>query len=251
MSGTSPSKIRAILFDLHHTITKTRVNFLGLTREAAEAAEIDFSKVTDEQLGEAVQKADKFLKEFQIKNGVDIHWGEEAEQWLEGNRLLIDNLGFEDISDDQLLRMESHWKITMATNWESIIEGAKDTLEELHRRGYILGICTRRPDNPEELLKEWNIHHLQSTIHYSAVPGYAKPSPFTLLKAAEDIGINPRLCAYVGNYVDADVGASQSAEMLPVLTVWSNPKEKELAPEGIIIIDKITELLEIFKGPPS
>ena len=251
MSGMDTSKIRAILLDLHHTITKTRIGFIGLTREAAEAVEIDISKFTDEQLEEVLQKTDKFIKEFQIENGVDIHWGEKTEQWLEFNRFFIDNLGIKNISDDQLHRMEVHWKESMASNWESLVEGAKETLEELYRRGYILGICTRRPDNPEILLKEWNIHHLQSTIHYTAVPGYAKPSPFTLLKAAEDIGINPHLCAYVGNYVDADVGASQSAEMLPVLTVWSDPKEKELAPDGIIIIDKITELIDIFEGPPK
>ena len=139
----------------------------------------------------------------------------------------------------------------MTTNWESLVDGAKDTLEELHRRGYVLGICTRRPDNPEQQLKEWGIHHLLSTSHYTAVPGYAKPSPYTLLKAADDIKINPRLCAYVGNYVDADVGASLSAEMLPILVVWSDPKEKDLAPESVVIIDRINELLDLFQGPPS
>ena len=242
---------KAILFDLHHTITKTRIGFIGLTREAAEAAGIDVSKFSDDQLGEAIQVADKFLKNYQIENDVDIHWGGEIEHWLEGNRVLIDNLGLENISDEQLLLMEKHWKEIMATTWESLVEGTKETLEELHHRGYILGICTRRADNPVELLKEWKIHQLLSTIHYTQVPGYAKPSPFTLLKAAEDIRINPRLCAYVGNYVDADVGASLSAEMLPVLTIWSDPKEKELAPENTIIIDKITELLDLFEGPPN
>ncbi|MGY5879059.1 MAG: HAD hydrolase-like protein [Candidatus Thorarchaeota archaeon] len=251
MSRERVSKVRVILFDLHHTITNTRVGFIGLTREAATAAGIDVTKFSDERLGEAIQVADNFLKNFQIENDVDIHWGSEIEDWIDGNRVLIDDLGLENISDEQLQLMEKHWKVTMLTNWESIVEGAKETLEELHRRGYILGICTRRPDNPVELLKEWNIHHLISTSHYTAVPGYAKPSPFTLLKAAEDIGINPRLCAYVGNYVGADVGASLSAEMLPILTVWSDPKEKDLAPEGIIIIDKITELLDLFKGPAN
>lgn len=245
------SNIRAILFDLHLTITKPRIGVIGLTRESAEAAGIDLTKVSDERLGEAIQTADEFIKNYQIENDVDIHWGGEPENWLDINRILIEDLGIKNISNEQLLQMETHWKETMATNWESLVEGAKETLEELHHRGYILGICTRRHDNPIKLLKEWNIHHLQSTIHYTAVPGYAKPSPFTLLKAADDIGINPRLCAYVGNYVDADVSASMSAEMLPVLTIWSDPRESDLAPEGTIIIDKITELLGLFEGPPN
>ncbi|MHA1387749.1 MAG: HAD family hydrolase [Candidatus Thorarchaeota archaeon] len=249
--ASKTKQIRAILFDLHHTITNTRVGFIGLTREAAEAAMIDVSEVSDEQFGEAMQVANKFLKNYQIENDVDIHWGGEAEHWLEGNRILMESLGLENISDEQLMLLETYWKKYISTDWESLVEGAKETLEELHRRGYILGVCTRRADNPDNLLQEWNIHHLLSTIHYTQVPGYAKPSPFTLLKAAEDIRINPRLCAYVGNYVDADVGASLSAEMLPVLTIWSDPKEKELAPENTIIIDRITELLDLFEGPPN
>lgn len=227
------------------------MGFIGLTREAAEAAGIDVTKFSDERLGEAIQVADKFLKTFQIESRVDIHWGGEVEHWLAGNRVLIENLGLEKISDEQLLQMEIHWKKIMATSWESLVEGAKETLEELHRRGYILGICTRRTDNPVGLLKEWEIHHLFSSIYYTAIPGYAKPSPFTLLKAADEIGINPRLCAYVGNYVDADVGASLSAEMLPILTIWSDQKEKDLAPEGTIVIGEIKELLNLFEGPPN
>ena len=125
---TKTKPIRAILFDLHHTITKTRTGFIGLTREAAEAVEIDISKFTDEQLEEVLQKTDKFIKEFQIYNGVDIHWGEKTEQWLEFNRFFIGNLGIKNISDDQLHRMEVHWKESMASNWESLVEGAKETL---------------------------------------------------------------------------------------------------------------------------
>ena len=251
MSGVSPSKIRAILFDLHHTITKTRVDMVTLTREAAEIAGIPFEQFSDERLAKAIKKVDSWMKEYQVRNGVDIHWGGEVEHWLEINRVLIDYLELDNIPDETLLQMEKHWKETMATNWESLVEGAKETLEELHRRGYILGVCTRRHDNPENLLEVWGIDHLFSTVHYSGVPGYAKPSPFTLLEAARDVGINPRLCAYVGNYVDADVGASSSAEMLPILTVWSDSKEKELAPDGTIVIDKIKELLDMFEGPPN
>ncbi|MCK4565851.1 MAG: HAD family hydrolase [Candidatus Thorarchaeota archaeon] len=251
MSRMNPPNIRAILFDLHHTITKTRVDMVTLTREAAESAGIPFKQFSNKQLARAIKKVDTWMKEYQVQNGVDIHWGGEVEHWLEINRVLADNLGLDNIQDESLLDMERHLRDTMATNWESLVEGAKETLEELHRRGYILGICTRRHDDPEKLLKEWGIDHLLSTVHYSGVPGYAKPSPFTLLKAAEDIGINPRSCAYVGNYVDADVGASVSAEMLPILTVWSDPKEKELAPDGTIVIDKIKELLNLFEGSPN
>ena len=242
------SNIRAILFDLHHTITKTRASMLALTRETTEEAGISIEHIGDSELAQAIRKTDQWAREYQIENDVDIHWGSNPEDWLEINRLLMDNLEIKNISDEMLLNFERNWKTAMKTNLESPVDGSKATLEELRNRGYILGLCTRRNDNPEQLLRKWNIHHLFSTIHWTGVPGYAKPSPFTLLKAAEDINVNPRLCAYVGNYVDADVAAARRAEMLPILTVWANPRERGLVEEDTLVIDKLEELLDIFVG---
>jgi len=245
-NGPEFSKVKAILFDLHHTITKTRVGMLALTREAGKKVGIDFDAIHDNTLREAIQKTDEWLKEFQTANNVDIHWGGKPHHWLKANRLLIEELRIPEITDDSLIEFERTWKEIMATNWESLVDGAKHTLETLRQRGYILGICTRRHDNPESLLKEWKILHLFSTIQYSGVPGYAKPSPFTLLRAAKDIGVNPRLCAYVGNYANADVAAALRAEMIPILTIWANPEERNLVDENITVIDKIDELLGFF-----
>ena len=244
-------RVRAILFDLHHTITKTRMSPLDVHREAAQVAGFDMSQFSDDRLHETQNVMVEFLNKFQVENEVGIHWGERAEDWFEANRVFVEALGFENVLDEQLIEMERHWKETLTTKWESLVEDAKQTLEELKNRGYILGICTRRFDNPEQILKDWGIHHLFSTIHYTATLGYAKPSPYTLLKAADEIGINPRLCAYVGNLVDADIAASLSAEMLPVLTVWSDPEEKKLAPKGTVIINNIIELLDLFKSPSN
>ncbi len=244
-------KIRAILFDLHHTITKTRIGMLDITREAAKTAGIPLDKISDDTLRQAIQKIDERMNEYQIENNVDIHWGGEPEHWLEVNRLLIEYLDITGVDDEMLLNLERAWKHIQATSWESLVDGAKQTLEVLRKRGYVLGICTRRHDDPEKLLKEWKIHHLFSTIHFTGVPGYAKPSPFTLLKAMEDIKINPRLCAYVGNYVNVDVAAAKKAEMVPILTTWANPEERELADADTLIVDKIDELLNLFPGPSN
>ncbi|MHA1944259.1 MAG: HAD family hydrolase [Candidatus Thorarchaeota archaeon] len=242
-------KVRAILFDLSGTLTNHSRGILDVHRETAVSAGFDMSQITEAQLKETHESMDVHFKKYISENDVGIHWGEDPEDWLELNRLFMESLGFTDVSDEQLREMEGYWKETLASNWELMIEGARETLEELQRRGYILGICTRRDNNPEQLLKDWGIHQLISTIQYSMVPGYAKPSPFTLLIAADEIRINPRFCAYVGNLVNADVEASTRAEMLPILTVWADKKEKDHAPDDIIVIDKIGELLEIFTGP--
>ena len=254
-SSSSPQartqKIRAIFLDLHHTITKTRTDILTMTRKTSKNAGVDLAQFSDDEVRAAFNSSNDHIKQHVSENDVDIHWGNNPNDWLEINREFFRHLGFNDVSDEQIMQFELGWRETGEDSFELIQTGVKETLEELHARGYILGICTRRQTDPQSLLKEWDIHHLLSSIQYSGTPGYAKPSPFTLLKAAEEIGVNPRLCAYVGNLVDADVEASLRAEMLPILTIWANPEEKAKASDDTIIINEIHELLEIFKRPAN
>ena len=245
------SRIRAIFFDIHHTITKTRVGFPELAREAAEAAGVEFQGITNQQLRDAITRMNGRVKNYQTENDVDIHWGTNPEDWVDANRDMLEHLGFDGVSDSTLIEIERAWKKITKSNWESLVDDARQVLEELRRRGYILGVCTRRHDDPESLLKRWKIRELFSTVQWTAVPGYAKPSPYTLIQAAYEIGINPRLCAYVGNTIDADVKASMSAEMLPILVTWANPLEKSLVPEDVIMIHSLSELLSLFAGPTS
>ena len=245
------SKIRAIFFDLHHTLTKTRVDFQGLMREAAHVVGIDISHITNEQLKDAFARMNPWILNYQIEKDVDIHWGTEPEQWIDVNREYLQNLGISNIIDQTLIEFEHAWKNITKSNWESLIDDAKEVLEELRRRDYVLGLCTRRHDDPQALLERWSIRDLFASIQWTAVPGYAKPSPYTLIQAAFETSINPRLCAYVGNTVDADVGAAINAEMLPILTTWANPQEAILAPDKTIVIDSLNELLEMFSGPIS
>jgi phosphoglycolate phosphatase-like HAD superfamily hydrolase len=244
-------KIRAIFFDLHHTLTGTTVNFPELTREAAAEAGIDLSCFSDNHLRDAISKANTWLAQYQFETDVDIHWGTEPEQWIEANRIFLDHLDLHEIEDMTLIDFERAWKRITRLNWEFLADDALDTLKTLHKRGYVLAICTRRNDDPTSLLQEWKILELMSAVLWTAVPGFAKPSPYTLIQAAHETGVNPRACAYVGDMVDADMAAAKNAEMLPILTVWANPDEREKASEDIIIIDDLHQLLDVFKGPPS
>ena len=96
------------------------------------------------------------------------------------------------------------------------------------------------------LLKREGIVDLISAVTWSGVPGYAKPSPYTLLEAAEIMGINPRLCAYVGNLVEVDVKAAQRAGMQSILLTWGNPGERSKAEKQITIKKNPLEILDMF-----
>lgn len=240
-------KVRAILFDLHHTLTKTNYSALDLMRNTAISVGVDLSSFTDEELQVAVDNSEEWMWDHQIQNNVDIHWGDDPIDWIEPVRIVFDELGFPDISDKKIIEMETNWKAEIKTGrWESFTEDSLFTLNELKNRGYMLGICTRRNDDPEELLKVHGVWDMFSVVEWTGVKGYAKPSPYTLLIAAQTLRLNPRLCAFVGNYVDVDVLAAIRAEMLPVLTTWANPEEVEKAPEETLVVTELKEMLEYF-----
>jgi HAD superfamily hydrolase (TIGR01549 family) len=239
--------IKAILFDQHLTITDVTDDILSMTRKAAHSGGISLEGFSDEEISSTLQSVNEWFSLFQIEHDVDIFYGSEVEHWIEANRVMFEQLGIRDLSDEHLISIERNWRERLKS-WEVLRSDAEVTLSELHKRGYKLGICTRRPDDPTNQLREWGIYEILSTIQWTSVPGYSKPYPYTLILAANEIGVNPIRCAYVGNSIEADIIAAQRAGMLPVLTTWSKPEAVENAPEGTLVVGELSELLDLFPG---
>lgn len=242
--------IRAILFDLHHTLTKFREHPFEVVRRVSKDCGVDLSGFSEMELEEAHLKADDWFKRYQIENNVELHYGDSPEHWIDQNRVMYEALGIEGITDDTLLDVERRYKNELLST-EEFTDESIQTIKSLHARGYPIGVATRRYDDPHNLIAKVELSEYISAIQWSGVIGYAKPSPYTLLQVAEEIGINPKLCAYVGNLVNADVTAAHRGQMLPILITWANPDEADLAPEGTIVRTSPLELLEIFHGPDS
>ena len=240
--------IKAILFDLHHTLTKFNEHPFEIVRRVSKECGIDLSSSSDREIEEAYLKADDWFKRHQIENNVELHYGNSPKHWIDQNRVMYEALGIDRIADDILLEVERCFKNELL-NKEEFTDESIQTVKSLHARGYPIGIVTRRYDDPQYLIANAGLSEYISAIQWSGVIGYAKPSPYTLLQGAEDIGTNPKLCAYVGNLVNTDITAAQRAQMLPILITWANPDEADLAPEGIIVRTSPLELLEIFQGP--
>ena len=236
---------KAFLFDLHHTLTGTRESPLDITRRVATRSGLDISAFDDDQIRAALTESDKFMHEHLALSDVGIHWGSEPEHWIAINRVFFSHLGFGDLADDILIEIERRWeREILHPDFEFLTDDARVVLNELHDRGYPMGLCTRRHRSPSDLLRREGLSDFFTTVWWTAVPGYAKPSPYTLIRAADDLGINPRSCAYVGNLVDADVVAAQRAEMLPILTTWANPEEAEKASDAVLVVERITEIID-------
>ncbi len=244
-------RIRAIFFDLHHTLTKTQTSPWELYRKIATDNGIDLGRYTIEEIGNAFRKQDEWFRIHQIDKNVDPKWGGQPEHWLEADRLALAELGFLDLKDELVLKIEQAWLEATASrnsDWEFITPEAKKAVLELKERGYVLGVCTRRHISPIPLLEREGLVDAFDVIEWSGVPGYAKPSPFTLFSAADAINTNPKAIAYIGNCVNADIEAATRAEMLPVLLTWANPEEARNAPKGTLVCESPLDLLEIFTG---
>jgi putative hydrolase of the HAD superfamily len=241
------ARIRTILFDLHHTLTRTRESPYALLRKITEEHDVDLSGFSDEDLQFGFTRIDGWFAKFQIKNNVNPKWGGDVEDWIEADRRMFESLGIKNLSYETIFEIEKQWKYeTCHTNFETFTEDAVEVIKQLYDREYTLGICTRRHDNPSELIQKSGLDEFISTIQWSGVPGYAKPNPYLLILAAIELGVNPRLCAYVGNIVELDVYAAIRADMLPILTTWANPEEADKASNHAIVIGSIQDLLDLF-----
>ncbi len=244
--------VRAILFDLHDTLTKTRESPTSLFRRICTEFEIDLGRFADADLRAAFDEGDRWLAASLLEQNVDPEWGGRPEDFLGYDRIVFNHLGLTGLSDELVVAIEARWKQeTCVGGFEFFPRESIDTVEELFRRGYRLGICTRRFDNPESLLQRAGVRGAFSSVRWSGVHGFCKPSPYTLILAARDLGINPALCAFVGDSASQDIEAARRAGMVPVLV---NPKESHegrSVSEAVLVIKSVKGILKLFPGPSA
>jgi putative hydrolase of the HAD superfamily len=130
----------------------------------------------------------------------------------------------------------------------------KDTVIELHRRGYRLGIIANTITETEipDWLETDNLTQYFKTIVLSSKVRYRKPGAEIYWEAARRIGVEPAMCAYVGDNPVRDVEGTQRAGfgmmiiLLEPATLAKEPPSSDLKPD--YIIHETKELLNIFKS---
>jgi FMN phosphatase YigB (HAD superfamily) len=240
--------IEAIIFDLGGTLYRTEKDLGDVHRRfLIELSLGEIAAISDEELEGAQSRGpDAWLDEFMLKKRVDLHWEPSRDDWVEYDKRLLESLGAKGDIDKLAEEYQTKWDSWLRVDRYIPLKGCKETLTELKRRGYKLGVASNRFGDPRPFLEKDGILSLFGSVEYTAVPGYKKPSPYMLLKVADDLGVNPRKCAYVGNYVRYDVEAALRGELAPVLIIECNREEKEVAPAGTSIIEHLPELLELL-----
>lgn len=128
----------------------------------------------------------------------------------------------------------------------------KDTIIELHRRGYQLGIIANTITETEipDWMAEDQVTDYFKTVILSSKVALRKPNPEIYWLAAREIGVEPAKCAYVGDNPVRDVEGTQAAGYGMMILINEPDTLKKEPPTGEFTpdfkIDSISELLEIF-----
>jgi putative hydrolase of the HAD superfamily len=128
----------------------------------------------------------------------------------------------------------------------------KQTVIELNRRGYLLGIIANAVSETEipEWLEADGLNQYFKTVILSSKFGRRKPDPYIYLEAARSAGVKPENCAYIGDNPSRDIqGARQAGYGMVIIlleqaTLEKEPSQGKYKPDGIIT--NRSDLLNIF-----
>jgi putative hydrolase of the HAD superfamily len=153
------------------------------------------------------------------------------------------------------LGVELTYQYRQAMGRRVVVDGGREVVEELRRRGYILGIISNvitSQEIPEWLEADGFAPYFKSVV-LSSVFGRRKPDPAIYYEAARRAGVDPVHCVYVGDNPKRDVTGTRKAGFGMVILMMS---PEELAEEPIsaenqpdLTIHKFDQLLAYFPGP--
>ena len=134
-----------------------------------------------------------------------------------------------------------------------VVDKGIETVKELRRRGYMVGIISDLIGTIE--IDEWldrdGIRDLFCTVQQSSVTMLRKPHPAIYFLALSDAGVSPEESCFVGDNLKRDIiGAKQSAFAGTVGAEYPGGLEFKLTEENRpdCIIHRFEELLEVFPG---
>jgi putative hydrolase of the HAD superfamily len=127
--------------------------------------------------------------------------------------------------------------------WSKANDRAAETLDALHARRYRLGVVSNADGRVRGLLEEAGLASRLDCVLDSAEVGVEKPDARIFLAATELLALSPAECAYVGDIYDIDIVGAQRAGLEAVL-IGPCP-----APEDVLRIRSLDELLELFPAP--
>ncbi len=240
--------IQAIFLDLGNTL---RI----LVKDEVHMA--DARKKIKELLG-ASEDPESFCAKLNVRYKEYRKWAfenlreaSEPEMWM---RWLAPEFPNEKIAE---MSRELTYQYRQSMGRRVMVEGGRQVLQELRKRGYILGIISNligTREIPEWLEAEGLAAYFKAVV-LSSVMRIRKPDPAIYLEATRIAGVEPSKCVYVGDNLQRDVTGTRAAGFGMVVIMIS---PEELAREIVtdenrpdIIIHEFKELLDVFPALES
>jgi HAD superfamily hydrolase (TIGR01549 family) len=138
----------------------------------------------------------------------------------------------------------------------AVVPHGADTVRELRRRGYTLGIvsdligCTEI----DEWLDKDELRPYFATVQQSSVTMLRKPHPAIYYHALREAGVRPENAAFAGDNLDRDIiGAKQAGFGLTIAADYPGAAPLKLNAENMPdgVITDFADLLKIFPKAPS
>jgi putative hydrolase of the HAD superfamily len=131
-------------------------------------------------------------------------------------------------------------------------QDAEETIIELKRRGYRLGIISNTMSTLDipRFLDDFGWREYFEVVILSSALKYRKPAPEPFLEATSVLQVQPECCAYLGNRISRDiVGCKRAGYSLGmIIEPFGKPRideqDKTVKPDAVI--NSLNELLDIF-----
>jgi putative hydrolase of the HAD superfamily len=235
--------IEAIFLDLGNTLRiliKDEAHMAQARRKIVELVGTDESPET------FCKKLDERYKVYRKWAFENLAEASESEMWT---RWLTPEFPTEKIAP---LGGELTYQFRQSMGRRVVVDGGKEVIIELHKRGYTLGIISNLIGTRE--IPDWmdadGLTPYFKSVVLSSVFGKRKPDPAIYHEAARRAGVEPARCVYVGDNLKRDVTGTRAAGFGMVIIMIS---PEELAEAAItdenrpdIIIHEFRQLLDIF-----
>ena len=127
-------------------------------------------------------------------------------------------------------------------------EGIQEMLTKAHQAGVTLAVLSNKVDNFTRDM----ISHFFPQVPFAQVVGAKKdvpnkPNPQSALQLAQDIGLEPEQCIFLGD-TKVDMATAVGAGMFPVGVLWGFRDQQELTQAGAKrLLAHPSELAELLK----
>jgi HAD superfamily hydrolase (TIGR01549 family) len=238
-----PQNIEAIFLDLGNTL---RILIKDQDHMAVARKKITELVGTEEDPETFCEKLNERYKVYRRWAFENLAEAPESELWT---RWLVPDFPAEKIAP---LGAELTYQFRQSMGRRVVVDHGREVVDELHRRGYILGIISNligTREIPDWIKAEGFTPYFKSIV-LSSVFGKRKPDPAIYLEATRIAGVEPSRCVYVGDNLKRDVTGTRAAGFGMIIIMISPEElaEAEITDENRpdMIIHEIKELLNIF-----